>query len=295
MTDITASYLAPLVFIGIITLAVLLFSVINRRKAYTLLFEEPVDDAWGINVARGLTIIMLISTMAVLLFEQDVLKAVLYSIPFVIIFVVSMFKKPGQKIGIPLFGTPLKAAMAAMLGVITTILILIVFNVVFNTASVLPTGSIASTQDILDNAPRLFYTVVMAPINEEFFFRAIVFYGALMVLKAFTSTRKLSELFPGPVFIVTALAVSLIFALFHIAFVTQEPGTLALLEFLSLVWILGMQLTGSIAFAIVAHVVNNALALQMTIPAIVLYILMPIAVIAGFGISVNALIKGKVK
>lgn len=286
-------YLAPITFTAIITMAILLFSAINRKKAYQMLLTPPEDDRWGANVALGLSIVMLLTTIGVLLFEQDVLKTVLYTIPFVIIFTISLFELSGFRTNILLFGTPLRALMGVMLGVIATVSILVLFNVLFKEASLLPVGSITSIEDITNNAPRLFYTVVMAPINEEFFFRAIIFYGALFVLTSFSSTRRLAEMHPGAMFVVLALGVSLIFSLYHIAFATKEPASLALLEFLSFIWILGMQLTGTVAFAIVAHIINNALALEMTIPAIILYILLPIGTLAFIGIAINALLRGK--
>jgi len=272
-------FIAPLTFMSIMCLGIIAFSIIDRKKCYNMLFGFYKDDAWGINIARMLAIVMLITTVAVLLFEKDTMRAVLYVIPFVIIFSVSLLKKPNTSEGLPLFGTKENALIGVMGAIIVTFGFLILFGTLFHTASVMPLGSISTLEEVSNNAQLIFYNVIMTPINEEFFFRLVVFYGTMLVVTSFAATKRMAEWFPGPMFIIVVLAVSLVFSLFHIAVGDKNASDLMFLEFQSFTWITGMVLTGTVAFPIVAHMLNNALALQLTIPLIIMYFIVPLFVV----------------
>lgn len=259
-----------LVVVGVIVLGLYAYQMIKgKQESFRLLQIEPKDDNWALNTGRLFTLIMGLIALGAVVFVGDYFRAIFYGVA--IAFVLPLSKKAED--GIVLFGSVQKAGIGLFAGIASWMVIVFMFTTFFHSSAIIAIKPL----EILGNVNYLF-TGISAPIVEELLFRSFLFFTLMALLRKFAFTGRLMQRFPTESFVLVALLVSLGFAAFHIPAYKDDVTTLATLELLSFVWIVGVQLTGTIAFAMGAHIMNNFTALGATPIDVILYILVPLVI-----------------
>jgi len=258
------------VIIGAIVLMLYAYQFIRgRQEAYRLVQIEPKDDSWALNVGRLFTLIMGLIALGAVVFVGDYFRAIFYGVA--IAFVLPLSKRAED--GIVLFGNIQKTAIGLFAGIASWMMIVFLFTNVFHSSAIIA----VKPMEILGNI-NYFFTGISAPIIEELLFRSFLFYTIMALFHNFSFTNRLMQRYPIETFVTLALLVSLGFAAFHIPAYKDDITTLATLELLSFIWIVGVQLTGTIAFSMGAHIMNNFTALGATPLDVILYVMLPLII-----------------
>lgn len=227
-------------------------------------------------------------------------------------FVIGGFGEPIKIFGFT-FGTPVRVIMGSIIGLfLYAILVLIIRNVnpspEVAAGNILPIGAIIPVTPIFS----YLYTVMFSPVLETIFLVGVIFYSLRNNLVKYTSVGRVVESLPligsFTLTIVLTLFVALIFTVLHTysysaSILPTDPNftnklvqNLLTIDIICIFWILGMQLTGTIATPLAMHIIQNWIALSellkvsgqsLTLIDFVMYVILPLAVIFGLAQLLN--------
>ena len=230
-------------------------------------------------------------------------------------FVIAGFGEPIKLFGMT-FGTPVRVILGSIIGVFLYIIVAIIVSTVngpgTSPGNILPIGAIIPVTPIFS----YLYTVLFSPVLETIFLVGIIFYSIRSNLIKYTSVGRLLSSIPiiGSLTLTVALAlfVALIFTILHTTsyssnllpsdpdYTTKLVQNLLTIDIICIFWILGMQLTGTIATPLAMHIIQNWIALSdylrstgqvLTLVDFVMYVILPLGLIFGLAQIINVLFR----
>ena len=230
-------------------------------------------------------------------------------------FIIAGFGQPIKIFGFTL-GTPIRVVFGAIVGIILYAILVMIVRL-FNSSAGATAGNILPFGAIIPTVTSFgyLYTVMFSPVLETIFLVGVIFYSLRNMLVKYTSVARITNSLPivGSLTLTFLLTffVALIFTALHTYsyssninpndpdFVGKLIQNLLVIDMICIFWILGMQLTGTIATPLAMHIIQNWIALSeylkqsgqsLTIIDFVLYIILPLFLIFGLSQIINILL-----
>lgn len=230
-------------------------------------------------------------------------------------FIIAGFGQPLKIFGMT-FGTPVRVILGTLVGIILYAILVVIVRL-FNSGTGATAGNILPFGAIVPSVTSFsyLYTVMFSPVLETIFLVGVIFYSLRNLLVKYTSVARITNLLPviGSLTLTFVLTffVALIFTALHTYsyssnlnptdpdFATKLIQNLLIIDMICIFWILGMQLTGTIATPLAMHIIQNWIALSeylkqsgqsLTIIDFVLYIILPLSLVFGLSQLFNILL-----
>ncbi len=230
------------------------------------MLKEFKDDEWSIYLVTMLCLGIFIVAEWVFINVPGEVKALWFATAsiFVLLLAVVEFylKRPIPYLRVAFFGKSRDAVVATVLALFAGVLVA-GRTIHFGAQDV---SFALNFSFIPQSIMEIIYAVILSPIIEELVFRGVLvftaFYSIIFLAKQFRMNIGENNIVAA---LVAILLPNTLFGFYHYLVSGGDPAFITTAFSLGVIWTIGYLITRSLAFPVVAHIVNNAIVSQIAI------------------------------